>query len=194
MNNRIWSMLLPACLAGLSATAQNYVLPASAFDEAAAATQMEPGTAVIHGTAFIKGKRGINVADKGDNLMLFPLTPYFQEYLELKKKNTRKKVATISDVAYTYRIEGKYLSEKGEFEFRGLKPGKYYIQTYIMVDRRRTVNVQTGSKGWFNVYQGTFGVEPVYTAYWQHYQVEDEVGSIVEVRSPGEVVNIVVSK
>lgn len=194
MKKRISLLLLLVGLTGFSASAQNYVLPTVTFDEAGAASQMEPGNKSIKGKAFIKTRLGTNVARKGDHLMLFPVSPYLLEYLELKKKNSRKKVATISDVAYTYRIEGKYLSDQGDFEFRDLKPGLYYIQTYIPVEKRRTVQRQTGEQGYINIYAGTWGTTPIYSSFWQHYSVDEEVGGVVEIKQDSDVVNILISK
>jgi hypothetical protein len=65
----------------------------------------------------------------GAIISLYPITPYLEEYLQLKQKNKEgKQVAAITSLAASFRIETKILSEKGEFVITGLKPGKYYLQ------------------------------------------------------------------
>ena len=200
MNKRISkilsiNLLLLCC--GMMAYAQKtpeWVLPTIPFNEAETAKLMEKGTAAIQGTATLKKKGKDNFGVKGSQILLFPVTPYFTEFLELKKKfNSRKKQATMSPVAFTYRVEGRFLDDKGTFQFTNLKPGKYYIISWIAFARQKTVAVQTGTSTSYNVYGYALGSSPIYED--QHYDVfiENEVAGFVEVKEAGAVVNVTVS-
>lgn len=184
-------------LGGNLANAQRtpeWVLPSTPFNEVETSKLMEKGTATIQGTATLKKKGKDNFGVKGSQILLFPVTPYFTEFLELKKKfNNRKKQATMSPVAFTYRVEGRFLDDKGTFQFTNLKPGKYYIISWIAFARQKTVAVQTGTSTSYNVYGYALGSSPIYED--QHYDVfiENEVRGFVEVKQAGEVLNVVIS-
>jgi hypothetical protein len=114
--------------------------PKVEFDIKQATELLNTGTAEIRGTAYYEGKApitGIKIGDKwyaraGSVVFLYPLTAYVEEYLELKKKNKQgKRIATVSPLANSYRIEAKVYNDKGEFVFPGLKAGKYYLETEI---------------------------------------------------------------
>jgi hypothetical protein len=188
-------MLLLCCsMLVYSQKAPEWVLPTIPFNEAQTANLMEKGAAIIQGTATLKKKGKDNFGVKGSQILLFPVTPYFTEFLALKKKfNSRKKQATMSPVAFTYRVEGRFLDDKGTFQFTNLKPGKYYIISWIAFARQKTVAVQTGTSTSYNVYGYALGSSPIYED--QHYDVyiENEISGFVEVKEAGAVVNVVVS-
>lgn len=198
MNNKILSISL--CFAFLSSIAYaqkspQYIFPTTTFDEAEAEKLMEPGTAAIRGNAFLKKKGQTTFASRGSKVILLPVTPYFTEFIELKKKynGKKKKMATISNLAFSYRVEGKYLDFDGNFEFTHLKPGKYYVVTWIPFEKKKNVTLQTGTREYYNVYSGNVTrSEAVYSDYTYHYEVEDEVIGLVEVKN-GSVTNVVVS-
>ena len=115
------------------------VQPKVDFDIKKATEMLNAGNAEIKGIAYYEGKSpvGIKIGDKwfakpGTIVFLYPITPYIEEYLELKKKNKEgKRLATISPLANCYRIESKVYNDKGEFIFMGLSSGKYYLETEI---------------------------------------------------------------
>lgn len=115
------------------------VQPKVDFDIKKATEMLNTGSAEIKGIAYYEGKSpvGIKIGDKwfakpGTIVFLYPITPYIEEYLELKKKNKEgKRLATISPLANSYRIESKVYNDKGEFVFLGLSSGKYYLETII---------------------------------------------------------------
>lgn len=113
--------------------------PAIKFDDSVAGKMLNGGTAAVKGIAFYEGMTLIGIkseatvyAPVGSIVALYPLTPYIEEYLKLKKKNKEgKRIATISREAASYRIESKIFSSKGEFVIPGLRPGKYYIESIV---------------------------------------------------------------
>jgi len=187
-------LLFLCCSIAYAQKAPQWVLPATPFNEAETARLMERGSATIEGTATLKKKGKDNFGVKGSQILLFPVTPYFTEFLELKKKfNSRKKQATMSPVAFTYRIEGRFLDDKGTFQFTNLKPGKYYIISWIAFARQKTVAVQTGTSTSYNVYGYALGSSPIYEDYHYDVFIENEVSGFVEVKEAGAVVNVMVS-
>ncbi len=106
--------------------------PKVEFDIKMASDMLNDGDAGIAGVVYYEKRTpiGIKVGETiygrlGAVVTLYPLTPYIEEYLSLRKKNKEgKRIATISRVASCFRIESKVYGVKGEFGFRGLKPGK----------------------------------------------------------------------
>jgi|SRR6218665_633717 len=113
--------------------------PKKEFDIEQAAKMLNEGTAEINGFAYYEERTplGIKVGQTiygrpGIIVTLYPITPYLEEYLSLKKKNKAgKRIATISSAAASFRIESKIYSLKGEFTFKGLLPGKYYLESLV---------------------------------------------------------------
>jgi len=187
-------LLFLCCSIAYAQKAPQWVLPTTPFNEAETARLMERGSATIEGTATLKKKGKDNFGVKGSQILLFPVTPYLTEFLELKKKfNSRKKQATMSPVAFTYRIEGRFLDDKGTFQFTNLKPGKYYIISWIAFARQKTVAVQTGTSTSYNVYGYALGSSPIYEDHHYDVFIENEVNGFVEVKEAGAVVNVTVS-
>lgn len=113
--------------------------PKIQFDIKLATEMLNSGNAEISGTAFYEGKApiGFNIGDKwfakpGTKIYLYPLTPYLKEYLALKSKNKEgKRLATISSLANSYRIEAKVFNNQGAFIIPNLSAGSYYLETEI---------------------------------------------------------------
>jgi hypothetical protein len=185
-------------MAGLSAAlaqkTPEFIYPTTPFNEAEAAKQMEEGTATISGIAKIKKKGRTYFPWQTDQINLFPATAYILEFAELKKKYTKgKKVATMTNEAFTYRIEGRTTDKQGSFEFRNLKPGKYYIVTWIDYEKQYDYQVRTGTDYAFNQYGNMVASYPIYTTYTHKYAVEAEVSGIVEVKADGEKVTVLIT-
>jgi hypothetical protein len=110
--------------------------PKTGFDTKIAAEMLNGGNSTIKGVVYYEGRTLIGIKSEatvyarvGAIISLYPVTPYLEEYLQLKQKNKEgKQIATINPLAASFRIETKILSEKGEFVITGLKPGKYYLQ------------------------------------------------------------------
>lgn len=113
--------------------------PGTEFNFKQAADVLTGGTSEIRGKAFYEKRTAIGIrvgqtiyARPGIVVTLYPLTAYLEEYLELKKRNKAgKRLATISPIAASFRIETKVYSGTGDFVFFGLKPGKYYLESLV---------------------------------------------------------------
>ena len=146
------------------------MLPKTTFDFKLAADMLNTGKSEIKGVAFYEERAGLiqrKIGDPvyarvGEVVSLYPITPYFAEYLELQKKNKEgKRMAAISREVNSFRILTKVYSLKGEFIFIGLAPGKYYLET--------TVYFPSGIGG-------------------------PEVSGVVEIKTDGEIANIILKK
>ncbi len=141
-NKVIFSILL---LIGFSSFAQKKsatISPKSAFDFQAAQDALATGSATIKGVVKLNEKERNNL--RGEiKVALYPVTPYLLEYVELSKKNKKKKIG-FSLEFYSCRIETKASTTNGSFEISNLKPGKYYVVTQVNVDKYKSQIVQTG--------------------------------------------------
>lgn len=132
-------MLLFSGLVVIAQPEIEFVQPKIAFDLHLATKMLNSGNAQILGTAYYEGKSpiGLKIGDKwfakpGTVIYLYPLTPYLKEYLELKSKDKEgKRMATISPLANSYRVEAKVYNNKGEFKIPNLSVGYYYLKAKI---------------------------------------------------------------
>lgn len=120
------------------------IYPLGTFDPALAKAALERGLSTIRGKACTKVDGGIFYAS-GVKVVLYPVTPYLQEWYDLREKKEGKKTGVyMSNEANEYSIEATADSE-GRFEFRGLKPGKYFIQVIHSFNQLKTARIYTGS-------------------------------------------------
>lgn len=134
----IFTLMLPALISSAQKPIE-IMQPKKEFDIQLASKMLNEGTSEIKGMAYYEERTplGIKVGGTiygrvGAIVSLYPLTPYIEEYLSLKKKNKEgKRIATISSLANCYRIESKIYSQKGEFFFAGLAAGRYYLESTV---------------------------------------------------------------
>ncbi|MBB4807202.1 hypothetical protein HNP38_002506 [Chryseobacterium defluvii] len=170
------------------------VFPAATFTSKQADEMLNKGTAILHGVVA-KKKKNPNNTYLGIIVTLFPCTPYFNEWHELQKKNKKgKTLAMMSPEAYSYRIITKASDADGTFEFRNLKPGKYYLQTTVRQGKMKEMwnQVGTSTSIGYNVYGQavTSYSRPIYEDFKLFYETNDVVASFVEINAEGQVVNV----
>ncbi len=113
------------------------IFPQTPFDSLAAKSALAEGTTTLTGVAFTKPKNGFGFKAPLANriyanhieVILFPSTPYFVEWMDLKKhkENLKKnKIVYVDSVAYRYRLTCE-TNGVGEFTFPKMKPGKYIL-------------------------------------------------------------------
>lgn len=158
---------------------QKAIYPASKFDAAQARFILEKGEASISGRAC-SNKEGQVYYPRWINITLYPVTPYLEEWINLRKKNKNKNTSV-----FMTQEAGKYAislqsNENGEFTFEGLKPGKYYLEAYFDFTVHKTVNV----------YEGYQREGPVMMHYWSKRHVQDNYDErlqrFVEIKQDGE--------
>jgi hypothetical protein len=177
-----------------------YIEPKTPFDEAAAIAQLEPGTATIRGTVAAKENKALiqalnisktHKAYRNTVVTLMPHSAYIDEWLALHKKLRRKgtlEKAAISAQANSYRILVRVTDDKGSFEFKNLKPGKYFIYADVDFVKTGSAFVQTGTSTAYNVYGQALSSQAI--GYYEPFAVDVSkmVTGIVTVSSEGQVV------
>lgn len=191
----------------INAQNKTYLLPGTYFDPEQAANALQPGKSAIRGIAFTRGFKSTSIvgnsklldklgpkqfARPGTTVTLFPLTPYFQEYLELRKKykSGGKKVAVISNEAYKYRITTQVVDDKGNFQFTNIKPGKYLIEANVSFTKTGTASEQVGTETGYNVYGQAISSNPIYSSYSIAWSVSDYVSEIVEIVEDEAIIDV----
>ncbi|MFT4202629.1 MAG: hypothetical protein QM610_01830 [Chitinophagaceae bacterium] len=167
-----------------------FLFPKTPFDSIQARTMLEKGTATIKGSAYIKSDAlgwGDNYVEDNLEVDLFPLTPYFEEYLALRKKNNTQKrtFARIHSYVPDYMLTA-IANNIGNFTFPDMKPGKYYLEAVIHWDSEEYGNVETG-----HTYTKRTG--KIHTHYQTQYYTQSNsklLSKIVEIKKDGEVVNV----
>lgn len=163
------------------------------FDSASAGLALARGGASIKGVAFTKPRTGFGykaplakrIYANRIKVLLFPVTPYLLEYLDVKKKeNPRKlKFAYIDPVAWRYRYEAT-TNSVGEFTFPYLKPGKYYLEAIL----------PWNSSGYYDQYTGSgysdYGTTNYYQRQYYNIGHYDKLYDFVEIKEGEEIVKI----
>jgi hypothetical protein len=144
MKKQIILIILGVLICIQNANAQKeieLVLPKTPFDFKLATDMLNGGKSEIKGEAFYEERAGLIRRKIGDSVYarigtvvtIYPITPYFAEFLELRKKDKKdKRMAAISRDVNSFRILTKVYTLKGEFVFKGLAPGKYYVETTVI--------------------------------------------------------------
>jgi hypothetical protein len=169
------------------------LMPKAPFDTLEVRKTLAKGTSTIKGVAFIRPvsqgfgiKTGKKIFAYKTRVLLFPVTPYLLEYLDLKKKANPKKLkfAYLSHQAWYYHLEA-ITNSTGEFTFPDMKPGKYYVEAVLNWQQSGTYNQYNGSG--YNNYGGQ-------TDYYsrQNYvnNYADLLYKFVEVEKDGETVEV----
>ncbi|PUZ27902.1 hypothetical protein GA0116948_10668 [Chitinophaga costaii] len=161
------------------------------FDSLAAKQALAEGTGTIKGVAFTrplgayKIPSGKRIYANRIKIMLFPVTPYLLEYLDLKKKEnpSKLKFAYISPEAWHYRIDAITNSD-GEFTFPKMKPGKYYLEGLLKWNSSGSYDRYTGS-GYSN-----YNTTDYYSREYYSINHASLLKKFVEVSKDGEIVEV----
>ncbi|NIF06151.1 hypothetical protein F3J23_11935 [Chryseobacterium sp. Tr-659] len=174
------------------------ILPASSFNKEEAYKMLEEGTNSIQGRISLKKRGYVNYPGYQDQVLLYPVTPHLLEYLELKKKyNSKRKMAAMAKEAAMARIETKTIDNRGNFEFINLKPGKYYIVSWVTWEKVRRNEVQSGpvQVAGYNMLGVAMGTSylPTETRY-DATAYEKEIGEFVEVAGSNKTATIDIAR
>lgn len=130
------------------------VSPEMSFDAAAAASALAAGSATIKGKACaLVEKRVFAAADR--TVILFPDSPYINEYIRLRDKNRLRDGVKdpgvhvgLPENVYKYRIEAKTDSD-GNFRITRLRPGRYYLTMIFNFTQVRQELMWDASGQWY---------------------------------------------
>ncbi len=133
--------LAAAFLFPLATFAQSEITPQVPFNENEAKSIMEMGNGSVTGKITV---RRIYKPQDGTLVFLYPLTPYIEQYVKLRKKYLKNDNYRV----YLDELPGKYRREtsvvKGTYSFDRLKPGKYIITCAVNYSGTITENVPVG--------------------------------------------------
>ena len=174
------------------------------FDKKQAEAQLGAGKSTIEGVAFTREKRSIpltmgavkvktgkkHMARPNTVVMLFPVTEYFTEFYNLRKKlESKTKQVLMSNEAFAVRREA-YTDDYGRFRFENLKVGKYYLETIVDFTAVGSYKQQTGTSTAYNVYGTPLYSTPIYETFFYDYEAAHRESKFVEVKKDGQVIEI----
>ncbi|MBZ4189395.1 carboxypeptidase-like regulatory domain-containing protein [Niabella beijingensis] len=162
------------------------------FDSLTAKKALAEGTGTIKGQAFTRPrfggypfKFGAKILANKITVLLFPVTPYLLDYLQVKKKENRKKLkyAYIDETAFRYRLTAVTNSD-GEFTFPKMKPGKYYLEAILPWSETKSYDAYTGTG------YGMYSTVNYYETRYYNQSHYDKLTEFVEVKAEGEVLHV----
>ena len=174
------------------------------FDKKQAEAQLGAGKSTIEGVAFTREKRSIpltmgavkvktgkkHMARPNTVVMLFPVTEYFTEFYNLRKKlESKTKQVLMSNEAFAVRREA-YTDDYGRFRFENLKVGKYYLETIVDFTAVGSYKQQTGTSTAYNAYGTPLYSTPIYETFFYDYEAAHRESKFVEVKKDGQVIEI----
>jgi hypothetical protein len=174
------------------------------FDKKQAESQLGAGKSTIEGVAFTREKRTIpftmgavkvktgkkHMARPNTVVMLFPVTEYFTEFYNLRKKlESKTKQVLMSNEAFAARREA-YTDDYGRFRFENLKVGKYYLETIVDFTAVGSYKQQTGTSTAYNAYGTPLYSTPIYETFFYDYEAAHRESKFVEVKKDGQVIEI----
>lgn len=164
---------------------ERIVYPETVFDSVAAKKLIAYGNATIKGLVYVKTNKLALVGGKqyGSNVVvtLFPVTNYLMDWYKLREKREDKITKVyLSEIAARFRIEAK-TDAYGRFTFGQLKPGKYFIQTFMTTTQNYTSDVEVGT----NSYGTKYYQKQRYSKSKNH-----RLEQFVEIKADGEIVQV----
>ncbi len=140
--------------------------PSLPFDEDEAKNAWALGDATIKGVLYSKeSKSGPGFHTIGGNapepaikqkVYIYPITKHFAEYLSLKKQYKNYKGKQRIEVRFDDKMinYGGYAEtdEYGRFTFEKMKPGKYYLFSYVVLKGVKNVDVPYAYDNYGNQY------------------------------------------
>lgn len=190
--------------AGEAFSQKDSYFPQVFFDKKQAESQLGAGKSTIEGVAFTREKRSIpltmgavkvktgkkHMARPNTVVMLFPVTEYFTEFYNLRKKlESKTKQVLMSNEAFAVRREA-YTDDYGRFRFENLKVGKYYLETIVDFTAVGSYKQQTGTSTAYNVYGTPLYSTPIYETFFYDYEAAHRESKFVEVKKDGQVIEI----
>ncbi|MCU0237860.1 MAG: tetratricopeptide repeat protein [Pyrinomonadaceae bacterium] len=120
------------------------LFPNAEFDTDLAKRALEQGSSTLIGRACAYYD-GYKFDAANAKVVLYPVTPYFEKWYDLREKREDDKTSVfINKEATKYALITQANSE-GRFVFSRLKPGKYFVQIIFSFNQRKTYSVYTGS-------------------------------------------------
>ncbi|WP_407479446.1 DUF3108 domain-containing protein [Elizabethkingia miricola] len=169
------------------------------FNKEQAVRQISNGNSVVIGTAFARSRSGkklgglVNTAKKqyapkGTEILLFPNSAYYDEWLDVNKKiRKEKKVAEVPlDPDFGHSIKRtKIYDDEGHFEFADLMPGSYIIMTSFDFTNSYNYSYVSGYTNYYN-YWGYAGSTTNYGTGRSSYTDKANIEKRITIDKDGE--------
>lgn len=195
MKTRIVCILIVLYAANLTAQIQlnnfpRVYYPQVYFNKPEVQKMLEPGNSSIKGVAYtVENMTGqTHFAGYGTLVILFPYTDYFNEWFNLSKKH-KNRGNTIYMLPEVFEARQETITDEyGNFTFKNLKPGKYYIECIINFKATALAQQQTGT-----VYGAGYGyayAAPVYDYYNYTYDAQKKAYKIIDIEKDGKMFDV----
>jgi hypothetical protein len=174
----------------------NTYFPVITFDENAAKLATAEGKSSIKGVLFTKEKTKVSLLTikspltpkiYGENraVILYPVTAYFEDWYKMRSEKENKNTRVyMTDKALFYTIVTR-TDSYGRFSFDKMKPGKYFLQSFMTINIAHNATVYTGSDTYSN------GDRVNYYENEKYYTQQDErIEKFVEINTDGEIVEV----
>lgn len=162
---------------------------APAFDAKEAEQLLEPGAGSLRGVLKASSKGGLLQRSKSvyadrEVVYLLPMTSYlhqfFQQYGRQMDFLNRRRLSPKAKI-YTARV---FTDRHGAFEFKGLKPGKYFLYATMPYAVDGVIREETGGRRYTIDYlSGTATSSPIYRERDTKIELEHEFNIIVDVHA-----------
>jgi hypothetical protein len=129
------------------------IYPETIFNRQEAEAALGKGTASIEGVMYTRPKNGFGfkplagekIYAQSSPVLLFPVTPYLEEWYRLRKEKENKRTQIgMSQSALTVRLVVR-TDDYGRFKFSNLKPGRYYLLGQLDWNEGKTRDVYAGN-------------------------------------------------
>lgn len=164
---------------------QTILYPETKFDSIYAKNQLAKGKSTIKGILYKKTNKLAIVGGKtfgmAKKVELFPVNEYFMDWYNLReKKENKNTVIYMSNEAFSYRLE-TYTDAYGRFTFEEMKPGKYFLQSFMTTAQNYTRDVEVGT----NSYGTRYYQKENYSVSKNH-----RIEKFIEIKNNGEIVEV----
>lgn len=166
-----------------------YYFPQVYFDSADAVNRLAEGNSTISGVSF--AREGSFINGKVHNafnqtVLLFPFTAYFAEWYNLKYDNPKSNIIMVPQ-AFAQRLETK-TDAYGNFSFKKMKPGKYYLECSINYSGTAVGTERVGTGAYY--YGWSSYSYPIYQSYYYNYNAVQKANKVVEVKRDGQLIEV----
>jgi hypothetical protein len=158
--------------------------PSTYFDSIAAKKALAYGNTTIEGVAYTKPRTqwgnkaplASRIYAANTTVILFPATPYIEEWFQLRNKKEDKRTHVyMSNEAYKYRIVEK-TDAYGRFKFEKMKPGRYFIQCIMGYAETKSRQVYQGTA------YGSYGNADYYTKKYYTVSKYDRLEEFITIK------------
>lgn len=118
------------------------------------------------------------------SIVLYPFSPFVEEWYNLAK-SFKMENAMLSQEVMSVGL-ATTTDEYGNFTFKNLKPGKYFLMTSVNIVKTRTASEKVGA--WVD--QNGYEVSSINNYYNVSFDTNEIAKKVVEIKNDGEMVDV----